>query len=73
MDTSNQEEYTFLRKPVNYYAVCDTKNNAVIYIGTREECQRFIRERECEDHTEIWHIHDMEIMSPRPIHLYNQE
>jgi len=71
--SKNENQTTYTRKPVNYYAVCDTNSNSVIHIGTREACERFVRERECEDHTQIWHVHDMEIQSPRPIYLYNQE
>lgn len=58
VDYRNTEKY-----PMNSYAVCDLNSHSVIYIGTRESCERFRRERECEDHTEVWHVHEMEIQN----------
>jgi len=72
MATQDQTSNVQLRRPMNYYAVCDESKHAIIYISTQEECKRFIRDRELENCT-IFHIHDIEMHTKRPIYLYEQE
>lgn len=72
MDSPNQEESTLISNhPVNYYAVYNNKNKAVIYTGTNDECKLYIKTHELTDCV-VWHIHDIAIHS-KPVYLSNQE
>lgn len=72
MASQNQEKSTLIRKyPVNYYVVYSPHSKALIYTGKKEECERYIRDKELEG-CEVWHFHDIEIHS-KPVYIQNQE
>lgn len=72
MDSSPEEEHPQLRIPMNHYAVCSNTKNAIIYIGTKEACLAYIRERELEN-CDIWHMHDAAVYMNKRTFIYEQE
>lgn len=44
---------------MNMYAVLDTKRKAIVYIGQVDECHRYIKNNDLQNH-EVWNITDIE-------------
>jgi hypothetical protein len=72
MATSNQEEPTLVSTlEVNYHVVYSPNSKSFLYVGYREDCERYIRQTELEG-CEIWHIHDLQFHA-KPVYICNQE
>jgi hypothetical protein len=72
MATQDQSESTFIsRYEVNYYVVYSPSSKSILYVGTRQDCERYVVQSELEN-SEIWHMHDVEFYA-KPVYLINQE
>jgi archaellum component FlaG (FlaF/FlaG flagellin family) len=72
MATQNQENPSLITSiHVNYYVVYNPDNKSIIYTGTEDQCQTYIRNTEL-DHCQVWHFHDIEFHS-KPVYIHSQE